>query len=63
MMKNVFKFILKALFIFKILNITKEIFFFRNHAENEVERLVPDLFLFFKKEVNASGLQLGFNIP
>ena len=39
-------------------------FFFENHAENEPGRLVPDLFLFFKKalyEVNASSLQLSFN--
>ena len=38
-------------------------FFFKNHAENEAGRLVPDLFLFFKKdlyEVKASGLQLRF---
>ena len=27
----------------------KKIFFFRNHAENEVEKLVPDRFLFFKE--------------
>ena len=39
--------------------------FFKNHAENEAGRLVPDLFLFFKKalyEVKASGLQLRVNI-
>ena len=39
-------------------------FFFKNHAENEAERLVPDIFLVFKKalyEVNASGLQLSLN--
>ena len=33
--------------------------------KNEAERLVPDLFLFFKKvlyKVKASGLQLSFNI-
>ena len=38
-------------------------FFFKNHAENEAVRLVPDLFLFFKKalfEVNVSALQLSF---
>ena len=38
-----------------------EIFFFKNHAQNEAGRLVQDLFLVFKKalyEVNASGLQL-----
>ena len=31
---------------------------FKNHAENEAEKLAPDLFLFFKKslhEVKASG--------
>ena len=40
-------------------------FFFKNHTENEVERLVPDLFLFFKQalfEVKASGRYLSFNI-
>ena len=26
-----------------------KIFFFKNHAENETGRLVPELFLFFKK--------------
>ena len=26
-----------------------EIFFFKNYAENETGRLVPDLFLFFEK--------------
>ena len=39
-------------------------FFFKNLAENEVGRLVPDLFLVFREalcEVNASGLQLSFN--
>ena len=39
--------------------------FFKSHAENEAGRLVPDLFLFFKKafyEVKSSGLQLSFNI-
>ena len=27
----------------------KGIFFFKNYAENEAGRLVPDLFLFFEK--------------
>ena len=43
----------------------RNIFFFKNHKECEAEKLVPDLFLFFKKalhEVKASGLQLSFNI-
>ena len=37
----------------------------KNHAENEAGRLVPDLFLFFKKalyKVKAIVLQLDFNI-
>ena len=44
---------------------TREIFFFKNHTENKVGRLVLDLFLFFKKalyEVKASLLQLNFNV-
>ena len=42
----------------------REIFFFKNHAENDGGRLFPDFFLFFKKapdEVKISGLQLSFN--
>ena len=41
-----------------------KIFFFKNNAENEAGKLVPDP-LFFEKalnEVKASGLQLSFNI-
>ena len=37
----------------------RQIFFFKAYAENEEERLVPDLFWFFKKalyEVKTSGL-------
>ena len=44
---------------------TREIFFFKNHAENKPGRLAPDFFLFFKKalyKVKASGPQLGFTI-
>ena len=44
-------------------NITRKIVFFKNYAENEAGRLVPDLFLFFEKaqnEVKSSGLQLIF---
>ena len=46
----------KATWLWKV---TEEIFFFKNHAENEVGRLVPDLFLLFEKvlhEVEAGGL-------
>ena len=42
-----------------------KIFFFEKHAENEERRIVPHLFLFFKKalhEIIASGLQLSFKI-
>ena len=40
-------------------NTTKEIFFFKNHAENDTGRLVSDLFLFCKiklLEVKAIGM-------
>ena len=40
-------------------------FLFETHAQNEVGRLVSDLFFFFKKvlyEVKASGLKLSDNI-
>ena len=40
-------------------------FFFKNHAEIEPGRLVPDLFFFFKKalcKVKASALQLSLII-
>ena len=43
----------------------RNIFFKKNHAENEAGKLVPDNFLFFLKilyEVKASGLQLSFSI-
>ena len=43
----------------------KIFFFFKNHAQNEAQRLVTELFLFLGKalkEVKASGLQLSFNI-
>ena len=43
----------------------REIFNFGDHAENETGRLVPDLFLLFKKalyEVKASGLELISNL-
>ena len=42
-----------------------ELLFLKNHAENEVGRLVQDLFLFLKKalrKVKASGQHLSFNI-
>ena len=40
-------------------------FFFKNHAENEAGRIVPDLIFCSGKalyEVKASDLQLSFNI-
>ena len=42
-----------------------EMIFLKNHAENEAGRLVPDLFLFFKKalyKLKASGQPLNFNM-
>ena len=44
--------------------ISNEFFFFK-HTENEPKKLLPDIFLFFKKalyEIKASGLDLSFNI-
>ena len=32
-----------------LIEYTKRSIFFENHAENEIGRLVPDLFLFFRK--------------
>ena len=46
-------------------NIVLKIFFFTNHAESELGRLVRDLFLFFKKafyEVKANDQHFIFNI-
>ena len=45
--------------------LTRDIFFFKNYAENEIGGLVPDRFLFLKKallKVKATDLQLGFII-
>ena len=47
----------------QLIDISREIFLFKNYAENEAEKLVPDHFLLFKKalhEVKVSGLQLDF---
>ena len=33
----------------QLVECTREIFFFKNYAENETRRLVSDLFLFFQK--------------
>ena len=41
----------------------RQILFVKNHGENEVGRLVPDLFLLFKKafyNLKASGQHLNF---
>ena len=48
-----------------LIEYNKRILFCKNDAESEAVRLMPDLFLFFKKalyEVKPSGLQLSFNI-
>ena len=47
----------------QVIECNKRNIFFKNHAENEAERLVLDLFLFFKKalyEIKAYGLQLSW---
>ena len=49
----------------QVIIIAWEIFFFKNDAESEVERLVPDFSLLFKKafyQVKASAQRLSFNI-
>ena len=49
----------------QLIEYDKRNLFFKNYAENEAGRLVPDLFLFFEKasyEVKVSGLQLSFDI-
>ena len=33
----------------QLIEYNMRIFFFKNHAENEAWKLVPDLFLFFKE--------------
>ena len=33
----------------QLIEYTRKLFYFKNHAENEVGRLVPDIFLFFKE--------------
>ena len=48
----------------QLIEYTKKKIFFRKHVENELEKLVPDLFLFFKKalyEVKSSGQHFSFN--
>ena len=43
----------------------RSFFSFKNHAENEAGKLLPDFLLFFKKalyKVKASCLLLSFNI-
>ena len=49
----------------QLIEYNKRKFFFKNHAQNEAGKLVPDLFMLFKNakyKVKASGLQLNFNI-
>ena len=50
----------------QLIEYDKAIFFIKNHAKNAVERIVSDpIFVFLKKalyEVNATDLQLSFNI-
>ena len=33
----------------QLIEYTRKLFYFKNHAENEVGRLVPDILLFFKE--------------
>ena len=33
----------------QLIELSRQLFFFKNYVENEERRLVPDLFLFFEK--------------
>ena len=49
----------------QLIECNAKIFFFKNHVEKEVAKLVPDFFLFFGKvfyEVKASSQSLNSNI-
>ena len=49
----------------QLIELPKRIIVFKNYAENEAGKRVPDHFLFFKKALNqvkASGLQLDFTM-
>ena len=49
----------------QLIEYDKRYIFLQSHAENEVGRLVSDLYLFFGKalyKVKASSLQLSYNI-
>ena len=48
----------------QVIEYNKRNIFFKNNAEIETERLIPDLLFFIKAfyEVRASGLQLSFNM-
>ena len=49
----------------QLMKLACEIFFFKNYAETESGRLVPDLFLVFKKalcKVKTSDQHLSFNL-
>ena len=48
----------------QLIEIEVEIFVFKNYAEIEAGKLVPDSILFFKKALYQvkAGLQLGFTI-
>ena len=48
----------------QVIEYNKRNTFLQNHAENEAERLVPDMFLFFKKDlcgIIIIGLQFSFS--
>ena len=49
----------------QLIEYKREIFFFKNYAENEARGLAPELFLFLKKvfcKIKTSGRHLSFNI-
>ena len=48
-----------------LIEYNKRTIFYKNHGENEAEKLVPDHFVFLKKAlyvIKASCMQFSFNI-
>ena len=44
----------------QVIELTKEILLFKNHAENETKTVVPDFQALY--EAKGTGLELSFNI-
>ena len=47
----------------QVIEYSKRNIFFKNHAENEAWRLVPDFFLFFKKVLVFRLVSIYYDSP